>query len=201
MTRNATSHPFRSPWQRGLFVQMVEAVRRLLRPWPRLENRFIDRLVTGQNRRVHAYLGGRPPGTVLLIMPRCVKKTGCHAPVQETLEPCLACMECPLGDVAQLCGERGIRALVAFRSHIAFALARRERPDLIIASACRDRMVKALRSTPEFPALLSPLTGMRKMCLDARIDLDWIAAQLDLTLPPNLPEVPEEAPLRAAQNS
>ena len=174
---------FRSPWQHRPFVWWVAAVRLLLRPWPRLENRFIDRLVTAQNRRVHAHLRGRTPGSVMLIMPRCVKKTGCRAPVQETLAQCLTCMECPLGNVAELCRDRGVEAVVAFRSHIAFGLARSMQPDLIIASACRDRMVKALRSTPEYPALLAPLTGMRRMCLDAGVDIDWIAAQLDLALP------------------
>ncbi|PJA74944.1 hypothetical protein CO151_08375 [bacterium CG_4_9_14_3_um_filter_65_15] len=201
MTERATSSLFRSPWQEGGFVRLVGVVRTLLRLWPRLENRFIDRLVSDQNRRVHAYLRGRTPQTLLLIMPRCVKKTGCHAPVQKTLNQCLECMECPLGDVAHLCGDRGIRALVAFRSHIAFALARSEQPDLIIASACRDRMIKALRSTPEFPALLAPLTGMRKMCLDAGIDLDWIAAQLDLVLPAATPGIQDSPRIRTAQNS
>jgi len=191
---------FGSPWQHASFVRLVEGVRRLLRPWPRLEERFIDGLVARQNRRVHCHLRRRPPRSVLLIMPRCVKKTGCRAPVQETLEPCLACMECPLGHVAEICTDRGIQAVVAFRSHIAFALAREAAPDLIIASACRDRMIKALRSTPEIPALLAPLTGMRRMCLDAGVDLDWIAAQLDLAVPGSS-TAPSPALQRTAQGS
>ncbi len=174
---------FTSPWQRRGFVHLVAVVRLLLRPWPAAENRFIDRLVEDQNRRVRIHLRKHPPRRVLLIMPRCVKKTGCRAPVQESLFECLDCCRCPLGDVAHLCLEHGVEALVAFRSHIAFALARREQPDLIIASACRDRLVKALRSTPEYPALLTPLTGMRSMCLDAGIDLTWISAQMEEIIP------------------
>ncbi len=187
---------FTSPWQRLGYVRLVAAVRLVLRPWPAAESRFIDRLVDAQNRRVLSHLRDHPPRKVLLIMPRCVKKTGCRAPVQESLSECLDCRRCPLGDVAHLCLEHGIEALVAFRSHIAFALARREQPDLIIASACRDRMVKALRSTPEYPALLTPLTGMRRMCLDAGIDLDWIAAQLAAVIP-----VDRRDRVRSAQGS
>jgi len=67
MTERATSSLFRSPWQEGGFVRLVGVVRTLLRLWPRLENRFIDRLVSDQNRRVHAYLRGRTPQTLLLI--------------------------------------------------------------------------------------------------------------------------------------
>ncbi len=187
---------FSSPWQRRGFVRLVALARWVLRPWPGAEDRFIDRLVADQNRRVGDHLRVHPPARVLLIMPRCVKKTGCRAPVQESLNECLVCRQCPLGDVAHLCLEHGIEAMVAFRSHIAFAMARNEQPDLIIASACRDRLVKALCATPEFPALLAPLTGMRKMCLDAGIDLDWLSDQLALAAPG-----PARDQVRAAEGS
>ncbi len=39
-------------------------------------------------------------------------------------------------------------------------------------------MIKALRSVPEYPALLAPLAGMDRMCVNATIDLDWLDAQL-----------------------
>ena len=61
------SLPFRSPWQSGLFIRLVALIRPVLRLFPRLEDRFIDRLVDSQNRRVEAYMRNRPPETVLLI--------------------------------------------------------------------------------------------------------------------------------------
>jgi hypothetical protein len=169
---------FRSPWQSSVFVKVIGLVRLVLRPFGDLENRFIVWVATAQNRRVHRHLENKPAAKALLIMPRCVKKTGCRADVQSSLAQCLDCMQCPLGDVAETCDRHQVKALVAFRSHIAFEIARREQPDIIIASACHDRMVKALRSVPEFPALLAPLTGMDKMCVNATIDLDWLDEQL-----------------------
>jgi hypothetical protein len=88
------------------------------------------------------------------------------------------CDACPLRDVANLTDRFGVNALVAFRSHIAFAMARRERPDLILATACEDRLIKALRSVPEIPALLAPLAGMERPCIGADLDLDWFESQL-----------------------
>ncbi len=73
-----------------------------------------------------------------------------------------------------------MEALVAFRSHIAFQMAREHEPDLIIATACHDRLVKALRSVPEYPALLAPLPSMEKMCVNANVDLAWLENQLAL---------------------
>ncbi len=188
---------FRSPWQRPGFFQLVAVVRRLLRPCGRLEDRFINRLVTANNERVTRYLKLYPPRKVLLIMPRCVKKTGCRVDVQTSTAECLTCRQCPLGDVAALCAHHGLQALVAFRSHVAFDMARREQPDVIVASACHDRMIKALRSVPEHPALLAPLAGMDRMCVNARLDLPWLATQLDLVAP--VPTAPGASGAPAAQ--
>ena len=60
---------------------------------------------------------------------------------------------------------------MAFRSHIAFEMARTRRPDVIVATACHDRLIKALRNVPDIPALLAPLAGMEKPCRNAGIDL------------------------------
>jgi len=174
---------FRSPWQHRPFVALIAALRFLSRPGSALETRFVEYLSRDNNRRVRRYLADNPARRVLLIMPRCVKKTGCHADVQNSMAVCLPCQQCPLGQVAALCEQFGLQALVAFRSHIAFDMARREQPDLIVASACHDRLIKALRSVPEIPALLAPLAGMDRMCVNATLDLVWLEEQLRAVAP------------------
>ena len=171
---------FQSPWQSPFFVRAVAVTRRLLRPIPHLENKFIAAVTEKQNQRVYRWLRQNPPQKLLLIMPRCVKKSGCPADAQNSLAQCVGCRECPLGDVARLCQLYDIEALVAFRSHIAFDMARRVQPDVIIATACHDRLIKALRSVPEVPALLHPLADMEKMCVGAEVDLGWLEKQLSL---------------------
>ena len=183
---------FRSPWQVPLYVRLVAAVRWLLRPAPRLENRFIEALTDVQNGRVRRHLTGKPASTILLIMPRCVSRRGCCQEAGHDVSASRDCHQCPLGDVARLCDRFGVRALVAYRSHIAFAIARDEKPDLSIASACHDRLVKALRSVPEYPALLAPLAGMEKMCVNADIDLVWLEEQLRTVTAPR--PVPGDGP-------
>jgi hypothetical protein len=169
---------FRSPWRHRWYARGVALLRSLLRPFGGAEKAFIVALTERQNRRVQAHLAQRPAASVLLIMPRCIKKAGCRADVQSSLQECLSCRQCPLGDVAVTCERHQVEALVAFRSHIAFDMARRHRPDLIIASACHDRLVKAMRSVPEIPALLAPLAGMEKMCVNASVDLQWLDGTL-----------------------
>ena len=183
---------FVSPWRYTLYVRLVALLRWLLRRWPALENRLIASLTDAQNRRVHRHLLNHRAESVLLIMPRCVKQVGCRADVKASLADCLHCNACPLGDVARLCAHHRVKALVAFRSHIAFEIARREQPDLIIATACEDRLIKALHNVPDIPALLAPLTGMERRCINAGVDLPWLASQLALATgrpePATLPE-------------
>jgi len=185
---------FHSPWRWQPYVMSIAIVRRLLRLFHISEEGFIRKLVTSQNRRVLQYLHDHPPRSVLLIMPRCLKHKGCPVDVRGSLAACHTCDcgDCPLADVARLTASFGVRALVAFRSHIAFAMARREQPDLIIATACDDRLIKALRSVPEIPAVLAPLSSMERPCINAHLDLQWIENQLRLAC-----GSPEQAP-RAA---
>ena len=189
---------FASPWRRRGYVRLVATARRLLRPFGHAEERLIAWLAGRQNRLVARHLAGTPAQRILLIMPRCVKKTGCRADVQKGLDECLTCLSCPLGDVALICQRHRVQALVAFRSHIAFEMARTLQPDVIIASACHDRIVKAWRSVPEVPALLAPQAGMERMCVNATLDLEWLEQQVAGVASGRLPQPESGSGLAAA---
>ncbi|MHB8078690.1 MAG: DUF116 domain-containing protein [Candidatus Krumholzibacteriia bacterium] len=173
---------FRSPWASPLYRAGVATARRLCRLAGRDDAPLIRRLVAAQNARVRRHVARHPVRSVLLILPRCLGRSGCPVDVRGDLAVCADCRRCPLGEVARLAARPGVRALVAFRSHHAFAMARAERPDLIVASACEDRLVKALRSVPEIPALLAPLTGLARPCVGAEFDLAWVADQVRAAL-------------------
>jgi hypothetical protein len=172
--------PYRSPWRWRAFVLAVAAARSLLTRSGRSDAALIRWLVARNNRRVERRLAAHGAATVLLILPRCVKRGCCKIDNGGSLSACRDCDDCDLGALARIAELHRVEALVAFRSHVAFALARERRPDLIIATACEDRLIKALRSVPEIPALLAPLTGMERMCVGATFDPEWFAAQLRL---------------------
>jgi len=169
---------WRSPWRRRAVVLAVETLRRCLATCRMSESPLLRRLVEDNNRRVRRHLASHPPRTILLILPRCVQRGCCRFDRGDSLQSCRECRECQLGELARLADRLGLEALVAYRSHIAYAMARERRPDLILATACEDRLLKALRSVPEVPALLSPLTGMARQCVDAQFNLDWFTREL-----------------------
>ncbi len=171
-----------SPWQWSPYRGAVAGIRVLLGALGVSERGYVRRLVEDNNRRVTRHLERHGAGTVLLILPRCVKRKCCKLDPEGSLAGCLDCRECDLGDLARIAAAHGVRALVAFRSHIAYAMARREQPDLIIATACEDRLMKALRSVPEIPAMLAPLTDMERMCVNATFEPAWFEAQIALAV-------------------
>ncbi|MBK7702355.1 MAG: DUF116 domain-containing protein [bacterium] len=127
---------YRSPWRHRAFVLAVTAVRSLLARAGRSDEALIRRLVTDNNRRVARHLAAHGAATVLLILPRCVKRSCCKIDNGGSLSTCLGCDRCDLGELARIADHHRVEALVAFRSQVAFALARERRPDLIIATAC-----------------------------------------------------------------
>jgi len=171
-----------SPWQWGPYRGAVAGIRALLGAVGASETGFIRHLVDDNNRRVKRHLARHGAGTVLLILPRCVKRKCCELDPAGSLAGCIDCRDCALGDLARIAAAYDVRALVAYRSHIAYAMARREQPELIIATACEDRLVKALRSVPEIPALLAPLTGMERMCVGAIFEPTWFEEQIALAV-------------------
>lgn len=171
---------WRSPWQEPAWLRAVAVARGDLRNRTGTDHLLIDRLVQANNARVLDWLEARPApvANVLLILPRCVRHRCCRPGPGGDLAHSLECRECQLGDLARTARDLGVRALVAFRSHLAYRAARRERPDLIVATACEDRLIKALASVSDIPALLSPLTGMERMCVGAVFDLEWTQRML-----------------------
>lgn len=173
---------YASPWQWSPYRGAVAAIRALLRATGIPETGYVRHLVRDNNRRVRRHMERHGTGTVLLILPRCVKRKCCKLDPAGTLAGCIDCRDCALGGLARVAAAYDVRALVAYRSHIAYEMARREQPGLIIATACEDRLIKALRSVPEIPALLTPLTGMERMCVDADFDAPWFEAQIALAV-------------------
>ena len=171
---------WRSPWNDPAWVRSVAAARGSLRVQTGSDHDLVRVLVEEQNARVETWVSNRtlPCRDVLLILPRCVKRKCCTVGADGALAACLDCRRCALGELARLADGSGVRAIVAFRSHLAYAAARRDRPDLIIATACEDRLIKAMASVPDIPAYLTPLTGMERMCVNAVTDVAWIGARL-----------------------
>lgn len=166
---------WRSPWQDPRWRVAVAVARGDLRNRTGSDHELIDRLVRDHNDRVLDWLAarGRPCTNVLLILPRCVRRRCCRPGPGGDLAHSLGCRECALGSLARTAADLGIRAMVAFRSHLAYRAARRERPELIVATACEDRLVKALCGVADIPSLLTPLTGMERMCVGADFDVSW----------------------------
>jgi hypothetical protein len=176
---------WRSPWQSPEWLRATAVARGDLLNRSGSDHKLIERLVETNNRRVATWLADNPSTNrrVMMILPRCVRRNCCRPGPGGDLAQSLHCSSCQLGELARAADRRQVHAFVAFRSHLAYDAARRERPDLIIATACEDRLFKALSSVPDIPALLSPLTRMERMCVGADFNAAWFVDMLNLVSP------------------
>jgi hypothetical protein len=75
--------------------------------------------------------------------------------------------------------EHGWELLISPRSHAAYADARKFHPDIIVAVACPDRLVKGLIKLPEIPSFAIPLELPHGMCIDTTFDFRRFAKAME----------------------
>ncbi len=110
-----------TPWSDPTWVRSLASARGWMRAATGSDHALIHTLVADQNSRVERWLAARetPCRDILLIIPRCTKRKCCTVGRDGSLDGCLDCRECSLGELARTAQRYGIRAIVAFRSHIA----------------------------------------------------------------------------------
>ena len=80
--------------------------------------------------------------------------------------------------------ERGWESRITNRSHKAYREARDYRPDLIVAVACADRLLKGLTKLPQVPCYVIPLELPHGMCVDTGFNVPHLMTAMDLLVEP-----------------
>jgi hypothetical protein len=115
----------------------------------------------------------------MLLLPHCIQATSCKAPVADNLQSCHRCGRCAAESVADGAAKMGWHAIISPRSRAAYADARKFHPNIIVAVACPDRLVKGLVNLPEIPSFAIPLELPHGMCIDTAFDIERLSAIMD----------------------
>jgi hypothetical protein len=167
----------------------VRALRPLAR-WLRLEDAWILSFCGWNNRRVLQGFRRRKAARALVLLPHCIQLARCKADVLTALGNCYECGLCSVGDLLPLQLERGWATRITNRSHKAYREARDHRPDLIVAVACTDRLLKGLVKLPEIPCYVIPLELPHGMCVDTGFSVPHLLAAMDALVEPRAAVVP-----------
>lgn len=171
-------------------VRFDGLVVRALRPLARLlgrEDAWILSFCAWNNQRVAECFQPARARSTLVLLPHCVQLATCRADVFADLGNCHACGLCSLEDVLKDSLERNWSVTLHNRSHKAYRAVREQRPDLIVAVSCPDRLLKGLTRLAEVPAFVLPLALPHGWCVDTTFDLAALRAAMAALAEPRRP--------------
>ncbi len=133
---------------------------------------------------------GRPPRSVLLLMPHCLQDKDCQVKITYRVENCKRCGKCSIKDLLGLAEKYGVHIAVATGGTIARRIVIDTRPDLIIAVACERDLTSGIQDTTPLPVY--GIFNQRPFgpCLNTQVALDRVESVLREVLPgaPGRPE-------------
>ncbi len=130
--------------------------------------------VQANNAAVRALYRHRKPRNVMVLLPHCVVWTRCPKKVVKDLSQCRECDLCQMEEILGVADRATLPVGIAIRSAEAYSQARGMGPDLTLAVACDDRLVKGITRVPELPAFALPLDLPKESCHDNLVDLSGL---------------------------
>lgn len=121
---------------------------------------------------------GKPPRSVLLLMPHCLQDKDCKVKVTHRVENCKRCGKCRIADLIGLSEKYGVYLAVATGGTIARRIVMEKRPDLIIAVACERDLTSGIQDTSPMPVY--GIFNQRPFgpCLNTQVAVDRVESVL-----------------------
>lgn len=94
---------------------------------------------------------GKPPRTILLLMPHCLQNSDCLTKITYRVENCKRCGKCVIKDLLELTEKYNVKMAVATGGTVARRIVIETRPDLIIAVACERDLTSGIQDTTPMP--------------------------------------------------
>jgi hypothetical protein len=159
----------------------------LLRPffnYLNLENYWLLSFCAWNNQRVSKVFRNKKARNAIVLLPHCIQFTKCKAPVVDNLHSCFGCSKCIIKNVVAAAQKYNWDIRVSPRSRMAYNEARKNSPDIVIAVACPDRLVKGLTKLPEVPSYVIPLDLPHGMCVDTTFDFQRLLQAMNTIAEP-----------------
>ncbi len=128
-------------------------------------------------------LNGKPPKSVLLLMPHCLQNRDCQVKVTYRVQNCKRCGNCCIKELIELSEKYGAHLAVATGGTIARRIVLDTRPELIIAVACERDLTSGIQDTTPLPVF--GIFNRRPFgpCLNTLVPIDQVEAVLKALFP------------------
>lgn len=114
------------------------------------------------------------PENLLLLVPRCLQRSGCPEPLGETIDDCNACGQCNVTELLQIRDEFGVLCSVAAGGREALAYVRNPRVKAIVAVACEKELAQGILAVFPRPVLGVLNIQTNGPCRNTRLDPDRV---------------------------
>jgi hypothetical protein len=109
------------------------------------------------------------PAHLLVLLPRCLQRTGCGQDVVADLAACRRCGLCDVAALVQLRAETGVRFHVAGGGRAALALTRQADVQAVVACACEKELLDGIRAAFPKPVLAVSNETPEGLCRNTRV--------------------------------
>jgi hypothetical protein len=118
------------------------------------------------------------PAHLLVLLPRCLQRTGCGQDVVSDLAACRRCGQCDLASLVRLRAETGVRVHVAGGGRAALALTRQSDVHAVVACACEKELWEGIRAAFPKPVLAVSNETPEGLCRNTRVATDRLVAAI-----------------------
>ena len=116
------------------------------------------------------------PENLLLLVPRCLQKTGCAQTLGKILDDCQSCGQCQVPALVSIRDEFGIRCSMAAGGREALSFVADKQVRVVVAVACEKELCQGI-----FAVFPKPVLGVLNIqtngpCRNTRIDPESVRA-------------------------
>ncbi len=136
---------------------------------------MVSRLFVQFNNRITRLLRVKVcPENLLLLVPRCLQKSGCPRTLGETIDDCQACGQCGVTDLLAIRDEFGIHCSLAAGGRQALAFVRDPKIKAVVAVACEKELTQGILAVIPMPVLGVPNILTHGPCRNTQINPELV---------------------------
>lgn len=145
-------------------------------------NKFAKKLLVYNNNRVLKNIRYIKPKKISILLPHCIQNYDCNFKITSNIENCKKCGKCKINDLLNLKLKYNIDIKVATGGTLARLYLKKEKPDFIIAIACKRDLVSGVFDM--YPMNVYGIFNIIKdsPCINTDVDISEVEKILDFVI-------------------
>ncbi|MFZ5353787.1 MAG: DUF116 domain-containing protein [Bacillota bacterium] len=117
---------------------------------------------------------------ILILLPHCLQNSGCNYDLSKSMDNCMKCGSCKMGEISALLAGSSLKAAVAKGGTAAREIVRLERPGIILAVACERELESGIRDVGSIPVVGILNERPFGPCSNTTVDMEKLKKGLEM---------------------